>query len=330
MNTQEILTRINEACKRCVDKGDAALFEDIARELREQLRMEIASNAGCGNAAKTLRAFLKAQKNDAREGLRYPWIDGQGRECYCDGFRCFRLNNPLRLVERPDDAGTPVDLGRIYPDSLTGWKELPMPTIAEIKTHIALQKANGVERRAVLWRFGEGKPTVNAVYLLDAAMVFPDADRLYWNTIITPLVIGGRDGDGLILPVRMKGATQPEAASDEERRAREAYDAKVEANRKEIDERCKAIRDAHDRENEASKAMDEAAARCKTLEKGVKNASNETLRAGLTEQLNDARREFARASLRRHAAILEYDPNASMDAEQFEVIAKMLYGDNAA
>ena len=329
MNTQEILTRLNEACKRCVDKGDAALFEDLARELREQIRLEIACNAGSGNAAKTLRAFLKAQKNDMRESLRYPWIDADGRECYCDGFRCFRLNNPLRLVERPENAGTPVDLGRIYPDSLAGWKELPMPTIAEIKAHIALQKANGVARRDVLWRFGEGKPTVCAVYLLDAAMVFPDADKLFWNTIVTPLVIGGRDGDGLILPVRTKGATQPKPASDEERQARDAYDAKQEANRQEYVERGRAICRAHDREEAANKAMNEAAARWKTLEAGVKNAKNETLRAGLMEQLADAKRAFAKAELQRHAARLEYDPDTYMDAEQFEIIAKMLYGDAA-
>ena len=346
MNNQEILTRVidalrpYEAIEKARDSRDvnawsvasdmherlAALRDDLAT----QVRMDIATNAGSGNAAKTLRAFLKAQKNDMRESLRYPWIDADGRECYCDGFRCFRLNNPLRLVERPDDAGTPMDLGRIYPDSLAGWKALDMPTIAEIKAHIALQKANGVARRDVLWRFGPNLPTVNATYLLDAAMVFPDADKLYWNTIITPLVIGGRDGDGLILPVRTKGATQPEAASDEERQAREAYDAKVEANRQEAVERTRAICEAHDREHEANKAMDEAAARWKTLEAGVKNAKNETLRAGLMEQLADAKRAFAKAELQRHAARLEYDPDTYMDAEHFEIIAKMLYGDNAA
>ena len=330
MNTQEILTRLNEACKLCENKHDAALFEELARELREQLRTEIARNAGNGNATKTLRAFLKAQKNDARESLRYPWIDDQGRECYCDGYRAFRMNNPLRLVECPKNAGKTIDLGRIYPDSLTGWKELTMPTIAEIKEHIALQRANGVQRRAVLWRFGPNRPTVSAVYLLDAAMVFPDADRIFWNTIVTPLVIGGRDGDGLILPVRVKGETQPEPANDEERKAREAYDAKQEAIRREELERAKAICEAHDREHAANLQMDQAAARCQVLEKGVKNASNDNLRDGLMDQLTDARREFARASIERHAAILEYDPDVSMDVEQFETLMKMLYGELAA
>ena len=330
MNTQEILTRLNKACELCVDKFDAALFQDLARDLREQLRMEIACNAGQGNAAKAIRAFLKAVKKDARESLHYPWIDSAGRECYCDGYRAFRLNNPLRLVERPDDAGKPIDLDGIYPDSLAGWKEVPMPTIAEIKTHIALQKSNGVDRRDILWRFGNGKPAVNANYLLDAAMIFPDAERLFWNTLVSPLVIASFDGDGLILPVRTKDAAQPEPASEDERKAIEAYDAKQEAQRQKAAERTRAICEAHNREHEANMAMDAAAARCKVLEDGVKNASNDNLKSGLMEQLADARRDFARASLQHHAAILEYDPEVYISVEQFEILAKMLYGVNAA
>lgn len=343
MNNQEILTRVIdalrpfEAIEKARDSRDVNAWSvatdmhdrlaALRADLEAQIRMDIASNAGRGNAAKTIRAFLKAVQKDARESLHYPWIDADGRECYCDGYRAFRLNNPLRLVERPDNAGETIDLARIYPDSLDGWKTVPMPTIAEIKAHIALQKANGAK---LLWRFGPGKPTVSAKYLLDAATVFPDAEQMFWNKLVTPMVIRGRDGDGLILPVRVSGETEQEPASDEERKAVADYEAKQEANRQEAAERTQAICKAHDKEHEANMAMDQAAARWKTLEEGVKNASNDNLKSGLMDQLADAKREYAKAAIKRHQAILEYDPEVYMNADQFEFLAKMLYGINAA
>jgi hypothetical protein len=187
-----------------------------------------------------------------------------------------------------------------------------------------------VQRDNILWRFGPGKPSVNAHYLLDAAMVFPDADKLFWNTLITPLMIQSQDGDGLILPVRVAGETQQEPASDEESKAVADYEAKQEANRQEIAERTKAICEAHNREHEANVAMDEAAARWKTLEEGVKNASNDALKSGLMEQLADAQREYAKAAFKRHQAILDYDPEVYINADQFEFLVKLLYGINAA
>ena len=343
MNNQDILTRVIdairpfEAIEKANDSRDVNPWS-VAGEMHErlvalrddlsaQIRMDIARNAGSGNAARIIKAFLKAAKKDPRESLRYPWIDGDGRECYCDGFRAFHLNNPLRLVDRPANAGEPIDLARIYPDSLDGWKELPMPTIAEIKTHIALIKANGGK---LIWRFGPGKPSVNARYLLDAATVFPDAERLYWNRLVTPMVIRGRDGDGLILPVRDADNVEQEPATDDERKAVEAYDAKVAANREADQQRVKAICEAHDREHAANVEMDQAAARCQALQKGIDNAKNETLRAGLMEQLADARRQFALAAFKRHAAILEYDSESWMSLEQFDLLVAMLYGDDAA
>ena len=141
MNNQDILTRVIdalrpfEAIEKARDSRDVNAWS-VATDMRDrlaairddlaaQIRMDIATNAGRGNAAKTIRAFLKAVGKDPRESLHYPWIDEQGRECYCDGFRAFRLNNPLGLVKRPDDAGETINLAKIYPDILAGWKELP-------------------------------------------------------------------------------------------------------------------------------------------------------------------------------------------------------------
>lgn len=349
MNAQEILTRVIDAMtpykaieaandSRDVNPWTVAgdmhkRLEALRADLEGQIRLQYAVNAGSGSVAKALRAFLKSVAKDARESLRYPWIDSEGRECYCDGYRAFRLNEPLRLVDRPDNAGHTIDLARIYPDSLDGWKELPMPTVGEIKAHIALQAANGTKRHAVIWSFGPGLPAVSANYLLDAAQVFPNADRLFWISLVKPLVIRADNGDGLILPIRVQGNAQAAPTSDDERKAAEAYSAKEEANRQaaaaEVEAKIRendAIRKAHDREEDAAKAMRDAAGRCDVLRQGIANAANNILRGGLRDQLADAEREFAMAALKRHEAQLEYNPNAAMEQGTFEMIVKMLYG----
>ena len=140
----------------------------------------------------------------------------------------------------------------------------------------------------------------------------------------------GIDGTMWTFSFTLSDDVEPEPANQAERKAIEAYDAKVAANQEEQKRLARAVCEAHDMECAANDAMNQAAARCETLEAGVKNAKNENLRAGLMEQLAGARREYALAALKRHSARLLYDPTASMSIENLETLVKMLYGDHAA
>ncbi len=114
-------------------------LQKLAANLAGYVRQEVAASRGVGDAAKTIQRMLNdMKKSDAgRTALHYAWIDEEGRQCACDGFRAYRLNEPLPLEERPDIAGDGIDLDKIIPDIAAGsFDALPLPSIAELMVPI--------------------------------------------------------------------------------------------------------------------------------------------------------------------------------------------------
>ncbi|MBQ7052342.1 MAG: hypothetical protein IJN79_06060 [Clostridia bacterium] len=215
MKTELILTRVNEISAHLKDgaldfTGQTAL-RTLISDLAEQVRMETAASNGAGNAAKTISAMLKRIRKDqeGRTALHYAWIDAKGRQCVCDSYRAFRLTEHLPLEDRPADAGDPIDLDKIVPViTPEQYYALPLPSVGELKAHIALERAGKVRGDTILWYFGDDAPTVDAMYLMDVLAVLPDAAEVYVQRgeagIRSPMLIKGIRGEAILLPVRCK------------------------------------------------------------------------------------------------------------------------------
>lgn len=226
MTTQELLTRVNDAIRpyqaiiNAQDSRDVnawAVASDmherllaIQADLEAKLRYEIAGKSGNLDATRTITAMLKASKKDnTRESLHYAWVDKHGNQCVCDGFRAFRLVDHLELEPRPDNAGEPIDLDKIFP-AIRGaeWAKTELPGIDEVRTFIALKRTEWTGKRkdfTCVWDFGEGKPAVNAQYLLDLLVVLPDATELFYRPgkgLVGVMVVRGERGEAVLLPVR--------------------------------------------------------------------------------------------------------------------------------
>lgn len=344
MKTEEILTRVNDAMKPFEvveaandsrDYSAESVMRDmhgklrlLAADLEAQLRNEIAASKGAGNAQKILTAMLKAQQ-EKRPQLAYPWIDGKGRQCMCDGYRAYRLKNHLPLPERPENVGKGVDLDRIIPSSLAGWKTLPMPSANELKAFIATERAkigrpSSRKNFAPIWDFGPNAPAANALYLLDAATVFPSADKLFWNTLVSPLIITCDEGDGAVLPLRIEGKVQPAPQSDAEREAIERENAQRERNRIEAQARND-IHKAHAEYAAACEAMAKAQDRQNELRKKAKTVTDPAERNALARELVEAFEADGKARLRQFAARTVYQPDYAMEPFEVEALVKRLY-----
>ena len=246
MKTQEILARVNDAMspyaaiERAEDSrsynAESIAFDmktrlaQLAADLEAQVRMECAASNGTTNATRTITKMLARCKKDFRTALHYAWLDSQGRQCVCDGFRAFRLNEPLPLEPRPDNAGDPIDLDKIMPDG-KGYAATPLPSAKELRAHIAVEKAKAGGKRGVspLWDFGEGKPVVQAEYLLDVVSVFPDATEIFYGTgekLMSALFVHCDAGDAILLPVRASRCVAEVAAI---RKAKEDAEAAIKA-----------------------------------------------------------------------------------------------------
>lgn len=209
MKTETILSRVYAIMELCKEDNPVINHElsNLANDLSEQVRMEYAASRGQSNAQRVIVSLLNAMKKDGyRPALEYAWVDNQGRQCVCDGYRAFRLTAHLPLEERPDDVGDPVNLNKVFPN-LTSYATMPLPSAKEVKAFIALERAKYgrlYKERTAVWDFGEYKPAVNAHYLLDLMNVLPDATEIYYNpaSIVAPLYAKGERGEALLLPVR--------------------------------------------------------------------------------------------------------------------------------
>lgn len=209
MKTDAILSRVHEILAISEEPTPSRQeLKKLADDLAAQVRLECAAQRGAGNAARTIVRMLNAQKkHDNRTALHYAWIDAKGRQCVCDGYRAFRLNDPLPLEERPADAGDPVDLDKIMPDDVpAGYDSLPLPSAQELKAHIALERAAHGRKHTPLWDFGHCKPLVYAEQLLDLLAVLPDAKEIFFKPgasgIFSLLYAKGERGDAALMPIR--------------------------------------------------------------------------------------------------------------------------------
>ena len=208
MKTEAILTRVNGILAMSDEPTPIrSELAKLADELADQVRMEYAASCGIGNAARTIRAMLNAEKkHGCRRSLQYAWIDSQGRQCVCDGYRAFRLTEPLPLEERPADAGDPINLDKVMPNILCDHAAMPLPDVKEVKAFIAVERAANGRKATPLWDFGEGKPAVSAQYLVDLMAVLPDAQEIYYSTapdgMLSPLYAKSERGDAVLLPIR--------------------------------------------------------------------------------------------------------------------------------
>jgi len=332
MTTQEIINRL------CIIKRDwPGAASDIDKlllvDLEAQLRLETAARSGNVNATRTIAKLLKDLEKDPREGLRYPWIDEEGRQCVCDGFQAYRLREHLPLIERPANAGKAIDLSRVIPPSVEGWKSLPMPSAKEIRSFIATERAKWTGRRcdfAPKWDFGPNEPSVNAYYLLNAAQVFPDAAEIFWDTLVTPLVVRGEIGEAVILPIRCQGKSQLPAKSDAEQKAMDA--AKAFRDEQEAKQRAEADRvmQAHHEASEAAEDAKSAKLAMIAALSDAKIAETDEQRNEALERARNAGKAQGVAILRHHKAMCVYDEDAYMTPEEFAEMVSLLYGDNAA
>ncbi len=168
-----------------------------ALEIWCMAKEEICKSKG-GSAYTILKKFIKAIP-DYRRDLCGAWLDADGRQCLCDGYRAVRLNAPvdgLKQVETP----TPFDLGKVYPTEPQP-TTLKLPISSELRAYIADPQTPRTFDGKVLYDFGEDLPMVNAKYLKDMVDLLPNAVATC-DGLMKPIVFKSEKGDGLLLPVR--------------------------------------------------------------------------------------------------------------------------------
>ena len=82
MNTESILTRVNDILRMEGEASRHAALRVLSDDLAAQLRREIAAENKQGSALKVITGLLRTvRKTNARTTLHYAWKDEKGRQC---------------------------------------------------------------------------------------------------------------------------------------------------------------------------------------------------------------------------------------------------------
>ena len=141
------------------------------------------------------------------------WIDEEGKQCVCDGYRGFRLNSPMELTAAPELSadGDRFNLAQIIAPLRKNALRLTLPTVAEVRAQIKTDRAEWAAKRRrkdeifkARYDFGPGLPSVDANYLIDFLQLFPDGEAFTseQKPYITPIYFRSAGGEGILCPIR--------------------------------------------------------------------------------------------------------------------------------
>lgn len=181
-----------------------ALRNDIYRKSKK------IGERGASHRAAALRlckAAIRYSKN--KTSFRGAWLDADGKQCLCDGFRAVRLNDPISdLPSAPE--GERMDLDALLAPLRKGTFSLPLPSLGDLRARIELTE---IEWRAYQGKkipffrrydFGVDLPMVDVYLLYDLLELFPDATALLLEGDMRnrSIYFASRYGEGILLPIR--------------------------------------------------------------------------------------------------------------------------------
>lgn len=186
-------------------KAMPVLYElgKLAREAKE----EIVSKGGKKDALAACKAIIKTAQGGSRECLHGAWIDKEGWQVVCDGFRAVRMKDHIDAL--PKSEG--MDADRIWECARANKQEMKLPSIGEVKAVIASKKAEG-EKKHLLYDFGDGLPAVDAKFLLDLLKLGLDDTALVSkrSPMTSAIYMQGDGVEALLLPVRKPDRVEEE------------------------------------------------------------------------------------------------------------------------
>ena len=167
-----------------------------------KIRQEVINNM----LKELLRNNAYAKSSVSR--ISTPWYDNEGRVCATDRYRIFRFNPGVYpIVGEISHDADPELLNSVWnplPEKCT--EALELPDRASLKKHIVIECATRLGSPIYRFPMVSCATSVNAEYLLDLMLVFPDVYKLYRKPgdPLSPLITQSADGDAILLPVAMK------------------------------------------------------------------------------------------------------------------------------
>ncbi len=172
------------------------------------------------DAITRLIALLKKVDKDTRPELTYARLYPDNVQMVNDQYRMFRLASTLPTLPvlpkelwYSDEAQKTFDKVDHMLTTCINREQIAienLPDVTTLRNHIKKVKstpefkAKEKKDQVVTWDFGYNLPAVNAQYLVDTLLIYPDAVMYVLpnrNAIYQPIYIDSAYGDGVLLPI---------------------------------------------------------------------------------------------------------------------------------
>lgn len=185
-------------------ENEMTILADMIITAREELLKK-----DCGNVLPAVKRIFRRCGKNVRQEVHTSWIDGKGRQCFCEGSYAIRLKDKYDCFPIEDKIVI-FDLDRIINPLIGTCKnEIKLPTAAEVKLHIAELKTKGITengrfyKQKYFYKFDGIDLFVNPSLLLDMIEALPDAKARYAGNSLGGIYFEAENGDGVLLPIRM-------------------------------------------------------------------------------------------------------------------------------
>lgn len=204
--TYGLLWKKDEHIGNYFSPADSDLFE-LLYELRDLIRYSTAKENGNGNLHKIIESLIKHA--DDRPALRGIYRSDNGYTYYTNSYILFKTEEELDLPHIKDCS--PIAYDKIIPDYRL-MREIHVPTTAELKQYMKLNKSNTELTRAkdvvyfVRNENGEAVAMFNAKLLTQCREGIGDSAKCYVQvgskSQICPLVMVTDKTIALVVPMR--------------------------------------------------------------------------------------------------------------------------------
>lgn len=179
---------------------------NLILEVREDLYKETAKAGGKSAALSAVKKIVK-KSQEINRGINM-CAEENNIQYFCDGVRLIKLAGsdklPIDIPYNPKRENFHFE--KVIPHDTS--TELELPTIQYLKAYIKENKAlnkttNSYTGKYVKYDFGDGKPAVNAEYLLTVIEILPNAKAYMTNGVEAVIkFVTDTETTGLLVPVR--------------------------------------------------------------------------------------------------------------------------------
>lgn len=199
MTKERILTMV----KQYINSNDLRTLNELVSGLESDIRDENNKKRGTGNLAKAMKDCMKV--NTYRSDFQKAWIHN-GRTVVTNGYYMIMSGAE---VELPMNEKAPINI-EPWIDGYysTNYEVVKTPTMADVKTKIALDKSEGLTNLYYTIEREDGRLiTLDAKYLLTMLMATPDAVITASRDNVNSPIYFNSPADltfGMLCPIRVK------------------------------------------------------------------------------------------------------------------------------